>query len=130
MEEVPEYKVRQHSEDGCKPVSSGKTYYLGGTPWPMPGDSILVGQTPSVVPPEQFDIINKPKHYMLVDGVEVRDICKALAERMQDKYSAFFISDYIQFLQYVLRFDQKNGIEDLKKAKWYLEKLLENKDKE
>ena len=121
MEEAPKYEV-------------GKKYYPTGTPWPMPGDSIQVGQVPPVVPvrqnPEQFDIINKPKHYMLVEGVEVRDVCKALAERMQDKYSAFFISDYIQFLQYVLRFDQKNGIEDLKKAKWYLEKLLENKDKE
>lgn len=77
-----------------------------------------------------FDIISKPKHYMLVPGVEVRDICKALAERMQDKYPAFFISDYVQFLQYVLRFDQKNGIEDLKKAKWYLEKLINEEVKE
>lgn len=120
MEEVPKYV-------------EGKKYYPTGTPWPMPGDGLLTGQVPPVVPiqaPEQFDIINKPKHYMLVDGVEVRDVCKALAERMQDKYSAFFISDYIQFLQYVLRFDQKNGIEDLKKAKWYLEKLIESKEKE
>lgn len=79
---------------------------------------------------EEFDIVSKPKHYMLVPGIEVRDICKALAERMQDKYPAFFISDYIQFLQYVLRFDQKNGIEDLKKAQWYLEKLINEEVKE
>lgn len=72
----------------------------------------------------KYDIVSKPKHYMLLPGVEVRDVCKAMADRMQDKYSAFFISDYIQFLQYVLRFDQKNGVEDLEKAKWYLNKLI------
>lgn len=72
----------------------------------------------------KYDIVSKPKHYMLLPGVEVRDVCKAMADRMQDKYSAFFISDYIQFLQYVLRFDQKNGVEDLEKAKWYLDKLI------
>ena len=127
MEEVPKYEAR------CDIPATVKNYYRGGTPWPLPGDSILTPKIPplaAIQPPEQFDIINKPKHYMLVDGVEVRDVCKALAERMQDKYSAFFISDYIQFLQYVLRFDQKNGIEDLKKAKWYLEKLIESKEKE
>lgn len=122
MEEVPKYEAR------CDTPATVKNYYRGGTPWPLPGDSILAPKIPPNVPiqePEQFDVINKPKHYMLVEGVEVRDVCKALATRMQEKYSAFFISDYIQFLQYVLRFDQKNGIEDLKKAKWYLEKLIE-----
>lgn len=79
---------------------------------------------------EDYDPVSKPKHYMLVDGVEVRDICKAMADRMESKYSSFFISDYIQFLQYVLRFDQKNGIEDLKKAEWYLQKLIETENKE
>jgi hypothetical protein len=76
-----------------------------------------------------YNVITKPKHYMLLPNVEVRDVCKVLAERMEEKgYKAFFISDYIQFLQYVLRFDQKNGIEDLKKAKWYLEKLIDTKE--
>ena len=76
-----------------------------------------------------YNVITKPKHYILLPNVEVRDVCKVLAERMEEKgYKAFFISDYIQFLQYVLRFDQKNGIEDLKKAKWYLEKLIDTKE--
>lgn len=79
---------------------------------------------------DYYDPVSKPKHYMLVDGVEVRDICKAMADRMEGKYSSFFISDYIQFLQYVLRFDQKNGVEDLKKAEWYLQKLIETENKE
>lgn len=125
MEEVPKYV---EGMIGYDQLNRGKTYYPGGTPWPLPGDDILTPKIPSIVPIQettQFDIISKPKHYMLVEGVEVRDVCRALSDRMQDRYSAFFISDYIQFLQYVLRFDQKNGAEDLKKAKWYLEKLID-----
>lgn len=77
------------------------------------------------------DIVNKPKHYQLVmkddEIVEVREICEALASRLSSNgYSGMFISDYIQMLQYVLRFDEKNGKEDLDKAKWYLDKLLES----
>lgn len=75
---------------------------------------------------EGKDIVNKPKHYMLFPekSVEVRDLMKVLANRLESKYTAMFISDYIQMMQYVLRFDQKNGIEDLEKAKWYLDKLI------
>lgn len=40
MEEAPKYEV-------------GKKYYPTGTPWPMPGDSIQVGQVPPVVPVKQ-----------------------------------------------------------------------------
>lgn len=76
---------------------------------------------------KKYDIINKPKHYVLIPeiGIEVRDICKVMASRLsQSGYSAMEVSDYIQMLQYILRFDQKNGKEDLKKAKFYLNELL------
>tara|TARA_R100001480_G_scaffold42524_1_gene55276 strand:+ start:751 stop:957 length:207 start_codon:yes stop_codon:yes gene_type:complete len=38
-----------------------------------------------------------------------------------------FKLDYFQgnIVKYVVRHKQKNGLEDLKKAKWYLEKLIE-----
>jgi len=38
-----------------------------------------------------------------------------------------FNLDYFQgnIVKYVVRHKQKNGIEDLEKAKWYLEKLIE-----
>ena len=29
-------------------------------------------------------------------------------------------------IKYVIRYKAKNGLEDLEKAKWYLEKLIEN----
>lgn len=85
----------------------------------------------AVLTAPEYDTVNKPKHYMLIPekGIEVRDLMQVLAERLEvNEYHAMFISDYIQMQQYLLRFDQKNGKEDLEKAKWYLEKLIESLD--
>ncbi len=70
----------------------------------------------------------KPNHYMVLPGVEVRHICKAMSQRLQKAgYSAMFISDYIQFLQYILRFDAKEDPKkDLKKARTYFDWILED----
>ena len=38
---------------------------------------------------------------------------------------AIFESDYVQMMQYLMRFMDKNGVEDLKKAEFYLKKLIE-----
>ena len=32
-------------------------------------------------------------------------------------------------IKYVLRYKNKNGIEDLKKAKWYLDRMIEKNEK-
>ena len=80
---------------------------------------------------DKHNVISKPKHYMLFPekNIEVRDMMQVLADRLESNgYSAMFISDYIQMQQYLLRFDEKNGKEDLEKAQWYLEKLIESKD--
>lgn len=79
----------------------------------------------------RHNVIFKPKHYMLFPekNIEVRDLMQVLADRLESNgYSAMFISDYIQMQQYLLRFDEKNGKEDLEKAQWYLGKLIESKD--
>lgn len=85
------------------------------------------------------DLINTPKHYMLLDsykikelaeknlGLEVRDLCKIMVMRIYSSpygYEPIFISDYVQMLQYLLRFDNKNGLEDLKKARVYLNEMI------
>lgn len=57
--------------------------------------------------------INSPYHYG-GDGMEVIDIVEA--------YSLDFIEGNI--IKYVLRYKRKNGIEDLEKARWYLERLI------
>jgi hypothetical protein len=76
------------------------------------------------------DPVEKPKHYMLFEdqGIEVRDVIEKLVVKMDDAnlvYRPMATADYTQMMQYLMRFMDKNGVEDLKKAKWYLDKLIE-----
>lgn len=89
-----------------------------------------------------YNVISKPKHYMLFDtdavtgfaymhkGIEVRDVIKELVDKCYTENipenASLFISDYVQLLQYIMRFMDKNGVEDLKKARWYLDKMIES----
>ena len=76
------------------------------------------------------DMINKPAHYILLDNLEVRDVLAALVSKMRCDYeqkipsNSLFESDYVQMMQYLMRFMDKNGVEDLRKAHWYLNKLI------
>ena len=98
------------------------------------------GSTLDDYPELKYDTVNKPKHYMLFDkyqvklkakhdkGIEVRDVIEALVLKMYPEVGQFdgmFIADYVQMMQYLMRFMDKNGAEDLKKARWYLDKLIE-----
>ena len=64
-----------------------------------------------------MDNINKPSHYMLdgLDGVEVKDVIRSV---LGDDIVSFYIGNVIK---YVLRYKKKNGVEDLKKARLYLD---------
>ena len=80
-----------------------------------------------------YDTVEKPKHYMLFEdqGIEVRDVIEKLVSKLDDHvgievpYSPLFTPDYVQMMQYLMRFMDKNGVEDLKKARWYLDKLIQ-----
>lgn len=81
-----------------------------------------------------YNVISKPKHYMLFEdeGIEVRDVIEKLVRKNQRsknldniQASPLFESDYVQLMQYLMRFMDKNGVEDLKKARWYLDKMIE-----
>ena len=81
-----------------------------------------------------YDVVCKPKHYMLFEkeGIEVRDVCDKLVCKVREgsnvpfwKDNNLFESDYVQLMQYLMRFMDKNGVEDLKKARWYLDKMIE-----
>jgi hypothetical protein len=82
---------------------------------------------------DKNDIVNKPKHYMLRENLEVRDVLAALVAKMRINYddlpsNSLFESDYVQMMQYLMRFMDKNGVEDLRKASWYLDKLIDAYD--
>ena len=63
------------------------------------------------------DMVNSPPHYN-ASGVECIDaIAAATGEGFE-----FYLQGNI--MKYLWRYRYKNGTEDLKKAKWYLEKLI------
>ena len=73
-----------------------------------------------------YNVVEKPKHYMLFEeeGIEVRDVLKKLVSKME-AFGPMFIADYVQMMQYGMRFMDKNGLEDLKKMRWYLDEMIE-----
>lgn len=78
-----------------------------------------------------YDVVDKPKHYMLFEeeGIEVRDVIEKLVDKFELTslgHSYMFAADYVQMMQYLMRFMDKNGVEDLKKARWYLDKLIDS----
>lgn len=76
-----------------------------------------------------YDIVNKPKHYMLFEehDIEVRDVLTVLAGKIsKSQFNKPMVeSDYVQMMQYLFRFMEKNGVEDLEKGRWYLDKLID-----
>jgi hypothetical protein len=65
--------------------------------------------------------VNHPSHYKQ-GGMEVIDVIEAFTQECTAS-EAFYIGNVIK---YVCRFKKKNGVEDLKKARWYLDRLIEN----
>lgn len=77
---------------------------------------------------DDYDLVTKPKHYMLFEdqGIEVRDVIEKLVNKIEYYPEGMFIADYVQLMQYLMRFMDKNGVEDLKKARWYLDKMIDS----
>jgi len=66
---------------------------------------------------ERADMVNSPPHYNQA-GIECIDAIKAATGDGCEYYLQGNI------MKYVWRYRYKNGAEDLKKAHWYLERLI------
>ena len=64
-----------------------------------------------------LDIVNNPPHYNQAN-IECIEAIKAATD---DGYEYYLQGNIIKYLW---RYRYKNGIEDLKKAQWYLTKLI------
>ena len=64
------------------------------------------------------DMVNNPPHYNK-SGIETIDAIKA----MTDIGYEYYLQGNI--MKYLWRYRYKNGIEDLKKAQWYLNELID-----
>ena len=65
------------------------------------------------------DMVNHPQHYTQ-GGIECIDALKA-ATVGKCGIEAVCVANVIKYLW---RYEEKNGIEDVRKAKWYIERLL------
>jgi hypothetical protein len=66
-----------------------------------------------------FDNVEKPAHYNQ-SGIEC---IQAIEASMSKDQFCGYLKGNIQ--KYIWRYEDKNKIEDLKKAQWYLNKLIE-----
>lgn len=76
------------------------------------------------------DMVNKPSHYRLTDGFEVKDLMKLVLDNIEQnmEMSHFKASCYKEMLQYLIRAPLKNGWEDIEKAQFYLNEVLKKDD--
>lgn len=67
---------------------------------------------------QAHDAVNHPKHYTF-GGIELVDVWEATmsSEALQGLYKG-------NVMKYLWRYEHKNGLEDLKKAQFYLERLI------
>lgn len=69
------------------------------------------------------DPVNRPAHYVAC-GIECIDVIKAVTQDMRGM-DAVCTSNV---LKYLWRWPKKGGIESLKKARWYLDRLIQEKE--
>lgn len=65
------------------------------------------------------DVIKKPSHYQGKNGLEAVDVMRNFMT--DEQLSGFFLGNAIK---YQLRYQKKNGLEDLKKARKNLDWLI------
>lgn len=114
--------IRQSSD--CE-ILEGKVYTVIG----IDRDFIDVGKGNHYVP-DMFvrhvaeDCVNSPSHYMLLPGVEVKDVRAAILSKLPKGIDYNAVDEWSRAWEYLTRMWGKNGLEDAKKARVYLDWLI------
>lgn len=74
---------------------------------------------------EPRDMVNHPEHYKSETGLECIDVIEAATFDLKGIEAV----DTANIIKYMWRWKKKNGLEDLKKTKWYLEHLITHVEK-
>ena len=72
------------------------------------------------------DMVSHPPHYQSSTGLEAIDVIEAFTSDLK----GIEATDTGNVIKYICRWRHKNGMEDLKKAQWYLNHLIEHVKKE
>ena len=73
---------------------------------------------------EKFDNVNHPAHY---NAGKIEVIAIQEDQRTSEEYRGYIKG---QVIKYITRERHKNGLEDLKKARWYLDRLIKKLERE
>ena len=65
-------------------------------------------------------MVSHPKHYETKSGLETIDVIEAFTSELKGIEAV----DTSQVIKYICRWNKKNGLQDLEKAKWYLTHLI------
>lgn len=70
---------------------------------------------------KSYDLVNRPAHYAQGD-IECIDAIRSAVKELKgfDAYGTGTV------IKYVWRHAHKNGVEDLRKARWFLDVMIEN----
>lgn len=74
---------------------------------------------PKMVPVEE-DLVNHPPHYKTESGIETIEVIEAFTKGLE----GIEATDTGNIIKYICRWKKKNGLQDLKKAQWYLTHLI------
>lgn len=83
-------------------------------------------ETNSDINKTAVDYVNHPPHYQTKSGLETIDVIEAFTEDLTGAEA----TNTGNVLKYMCRWKSKNGLEDLKKARWYLDRLIGHVEKE
>lgn len=68
-----------------------------------------------------MDPVNHPEHYISETGLETIDVIEAFTFDLEGMEAVCTAN----VLKYMCRWKNKNGLQDLKKAQWYLNRLID-----
>ena len=66
------------------------------------------------------EMVTHPPHYQSESGLEVIDVIEAYTTNL----NGIEATDTGNIIKYMCRWKSKNGLQDLRKAAWYLEHLI------
>lgn len=70
-------------------------------------------------------MVSHPSHYMSETGLETIDVIEAFTFDLKGIEAV----DTANVLKYMCRWKNKNGLQDLRKAMWYLDNLISHVEK-
>ena len=76
--------------------------------------------------PHEDKMVSHPPHYQSSTGLETIDVIEAFTSDLTGTEAVCTGN----VLKYTCRWKHKNGVQDLKKAKWYLDRLIKHLEKE